>query len=257
MEATMRRTICTMPRREASPRARRKKRRAHRTRALLLWIALLALCACIVRAAQLGDWLLAGLPVDTVYQNPQLPNGCEAASLAAVLNYNGIPADKMDLAYGYIPRVEFDESGPARTGADPETAYPGDPATSRGFYCFAAPLCAGANELLAERGSALRAVDVTGVTEAGLRAYLEQGDPVIVWTTLDFSPPRTSGSFTWVDSATGETIAPFVNLHCLVLTGMGESMCVLADPLEGERRADLDNFLRSFDEVGRRAVVIH
>ena len=35
------------------------------------------------------------LPVRTVLQNPELPNGCEAASLAALLKYKGVPADKL------------------------------------------------------------------------------------------------------------------------------------------------------------------
>ena len=50
------------------------------------------------------------LPVRTVLQNPELPNGCEAASLAALLKYKGVPADKLDLAYGYIPRGDIEET---------------------------------------------------------------------------------------------------------------------------------------------------
>ena len=242
----------------AHTRAHHRKTRkttAHWFKAAL-WLLLVALCAVAVRAAQLGDLFLTGIDVEPVLQNPQLPNGCEAASLAALLNSLGVSVDKMDLAYGYIPRVDFDENGDERFGVNPETAYPGDPATSRGFYCFAQPVCEGANKLLTERGSSLRAVDVTGVTETGLRQYLEQGDAVLVWTTLDFSPP-VRGDFTWIDSATGETIVPYYNLHCIVLTGMGESKCLITDPLSGNRRVDKEDFLSSFYEVGSRAVVIH
>ena len=56
------------------------------------------------------------LPVRTVLQNPELPNGCEAASLAALLKYKGVPADKLDLAYGYIPRGDIEETTDGRTG---------------------------------------------------------------------------------------------------------------------------------------------
>ncbi|MTQ81961.1 C39 family peptidase [Ruthenibacterium lactatiformans] len=72
------------------------------------------------------------LPVRTVLQNPELPNGCEAASLAALLNYKGVPADKLDLAYGYIPRGDIEETTDGRTGPDPELAYAGDPAGGTG-----------------------------------------------------------------------------------------------------------------------------
>ena len=240
----------------AVPEARRKKRRLYKSRALAIWMMLVTACVFGVYTACQNDVFLTGLDVDPVLQNPQLPNGCEAASLAAVLNSLGVQVDKMDLAYAYIPRVDFSGEDDARVGANPETAYPGDPATSCGFYCFAAPVSEGANKLLAERGSELHAVDTTGVTESGLRWYLDQGDAVIVWTTLDFSAPRT-GSFIWTDGATGETIIPFINLHCIVLTGMGERACIVVDPLEGTRRVDKAEFLNSFTEVGSRAVVIH
>ena len=133
------------------------------------------------------------LPVRTVLQNPELPNGCEAASLAALLKYKGVPADKLDLAYGYIPRGDIEETTDGRTGPDPELAYAGDPAAGLGFYCFAQPVAQGANAYLAAQGSALRAADITGVTGQGLLQYLRGGDPVIVWITKDLSAPRTGG----------------------------------------------------------------
>lgn len=87
------------------------------------------------------------LPVRTVLQNPELPNGCEAASLAALLKYKGVPADKLDLAYGYIPRGDIEETTDGRTGPDPELAYAGDPAAGLGFYCFAQPVAQGGERL--------------------------------------------------------------------------------------------------------------
>ena len=76
----------------------------------------------------------------------------------------GVPADKLDLAYGYIPRGDIEETTDGRTGPDPELAYAGDPAAGLGFYCFAQPVAQGANAYLAAQGSALRAADITGVT---------------------------------------------------------------------------------------------
>ena len=64
--------------------------------------------------------------------------------------------------------------------------------------------------------------------------YLAAGTPVIVWVTTDWQPPRTS-SYTWLLEDTGETYTPYANLHCLVLTGMGETKCKTADPA---RRTD-------------------
>ena len=172
------------------------------------------------------------LPVRTVLQNPELPNGCEAASLAALLKYKGVPADKLDLAYGYIPRGDIEETTDGRTGPDPELAYAGDPAAGLGFYCFAQPVAQGAN------------------------AYLRGGDPVIVWITKDLSAPRTGGC-TWLLADTGETYVPYVNLHCVVLAGWDGDTCTIADPLQGRRRVDAAAFLQCFRQMGSRAVVVH
>ena len=167
----------------------------------------------------------------------------------------GVPADKLDLAYGYIPRGDIEETTDGRTGPDPELAYAGDPAAGLGFYCFAQPVAQGANAYLAAQGSALRAADITGVTGQGLLQYLRGGDPVIVWITKDLSAPRTGGC-TWLLADTGETYVPYVNLHCVVLAGWDGDTCTIADPLQGRRRVDAAAFLQCFRQMGSRAVVV-
>ena len=168
----------------------------------------------------------------------------------------GVPADQLDLAYGYIPRGDIEETTDGRTGPDPELAYAGDPAAGLGFYCFAQPVAQGANAYLAAQGSALRAADITGVTGQGLLQYLRGGDPVIVWITKDLSAPRTGGC-TWLLADTGETYAPYANLHCVVLAGWDGDTCTIADPLQGRRRVDAAAFLQCFRQMGSRAVVVH
>ncbi|WP_367925927.1 C39 family peptidase [uncultured Ruthenibacterium sp.] len=225
------------------------------------WILLLALLTVSLtfganRFLTVKGYILDPLRVEPVMQLPELPNGCEASSLATVLQYYGYSVDKLDLAYGYIPRADFWEQDGVRYGINPENAYPGDPATGRGFYCFAEPLVEGANQYLSEQGSSYYAYDITGVTEAGLRQYLSEEIPVIVWITIDGEQPR-EGSFEWVDERSGETIRALANVHCVVLTALGESKCVLSDPLNGERLMDKEDFLTSFLALGSRAVVIH
>lgn len=197
------------------------------------------------------------LPMRAVFQEPELPNGCEATSLAALLGYQGVAAHKLDLAYAYIPREDFAQTPDGRrTGPDPESAYAGDPATGLGFYCFASPLARGANQYLQERGAPLCAVDVTGITADGLVQYLRCGEPVIVWITRDLGAPRT-GRFAWTLADTGAEYVPYVNLHCVVLIGWGRGFCEIMDPLEGVRTVDQQAFLESFIQLGSRALVVH
>lgn len=235
-------------------------RHARPSGALTRLLAVAICCAAMLCAFQLYGRVYhrfdVRLPVRAVLQNPGLPNGCEATSLAALLRYKGVAANKLDLAYAYIPREDFRETAGGRTGPDPERAYAGDPSTGLGFYCFAAPLAQGANRYLQQQGSSFYAVDVTGVTAEGLKQYLCAGDPVVVWVTLDLSAPRT-GSFTWVLADTGETYTPYANLHCVVLTGWGRGVCEIMDPLQGRRTVDQQAFIDSFEQMGSRALVIH
>ena len=196
------------------------------------------------------------LKVEPVLQNPALPNGCEAASLAALLGYAGVEADPVELAMEWIPRQEFSYSGPDRFGPDPEEAYAGDPTSaSGGWYCFAPPVVEGANAYLAFVGSDLRAKDLTGATFAALEDRLAAGQPVAVWFTQDYEDPRLNESFTWT-LPSGEQYTPYANLHCLVLAGVEGSDCLLADPLAGSTRVDKATFERIYTAMGSRALAL-
>ena len=74
--------------------------------------------------------------------------------------------------------------------------------------------------------------------------------------TIDGEMPRYS-NYEWTDLSTGETILGLANVHCVVLTALGETKCVLADPLDGERVLEKEEFEQMFSAMGCRAVVIH
>lgn len=262
-----------------APRRRRRKRRLA---GVLLRLAVLALCgwallrvlgeakgtlAAGVRRAEALFSIAAGwgvdapetagvLEVEPVLQNPALPNGCEAASLATLLRYAGVEADAVELAMEWIPRQEFSYSGPDRFGPDPDEAYAGDPTSaSGGWYCFAGPVVEGANGYLEAIGSSLRAKDLTGAAFAELEKRLAKGQPVAVWFTQDYQDPRMNESFTWT-LPSGERYVPYGNLHCLVLAGVEGGDCLLADPLSGSTRVDKDAFERIYTAMGSRALAV-
>ncbi len=192
------------------------------------------------------------LDVEGVLQLPELPNGCEATSLAILLRYYGYDADKMEIAFTYLPRTEFVTTWFGVFGGDPETSYCGDPAGT-GYYCFAAPLKEAADRYLADQGSALRAADRTGCSVYDLRALLAGGAPVVVWGTIDWQPIEMSER-TWLLYSDGSVYRPMRNLHCLVLTGYDETSYTVYDPLEGAQRIPAALFETRWREMGSRAL---
>lgn len=210
-------------------------------------------------AAETDDLPATGsgiLSVQPVLQNPQLPNGCEAASLATLLQYSGFSVDLGSLAADYLPCQSFTYNGLNRYGPDPEKAYAGDPfSTTNGWYCFEGPVVEAANAYLRAQGSDLRAQAVTGADIAELEHLLRQGRPVAVWFTQDYEQPRQNTSFTWT-LPNGHTYTPYANLHCVVLSGMDGQQCYLADPMQGSTSIPRDQFESIYTAMGSRAVVL-
>lgn len=195
------------------------------------------------------------LPVQGIYQKPELPNGCEATSLAALLRYYGYPADKVALAYDFIPRQDFEESMVDRFGPDPETAYAGDPAGT-GFYCFSRPLAQGADAYLESVGAPERAVDLTGCTPFVLRRTLAGGRPVAVWTTLRMEALEYSATYWWRFFDSETLYIPQTNLHCILLYGYDPDFYYLFDPLCGAVKAPRLLFETRWIQMGSRALAL-
>lgn len=190
-----------------------------------------------------------------VLQNPAYPNGCEIASLAAVLQYNGFDATLDELNETYLPRQDFSFSKRGAFGPDPEKYYVGDPASKQGWYCFEQPLADAADAYLSDQGSGLRACILTGAGMDELKAWLEKGVPIIVWFTVNYGTPVYSSGFRWI-LETGEQYIPYSNLHCLVLTAIEEGACRLADSLAGITEVGVEHFEKIYTQMGRRALVV-
>ncbi|HIT95117.1 MAG TPA: C39 family peptidase [Candidatus Faecivivens stercoripullorum] len=194
------------------------------------------------------------LSVPVIMQNPELPNGCEVTSLAEVLQFFGFDVSHTELAENYLPCGTITYQNGIMTVPDPEKEYVGNPATNSGWYCFEGPVIEAANGYLADVGSDMTAVSVTGADMDELAGWLQKGKPVIVWVTQQLADVRRTG-YTWI-LPDGTTEHPYGGLHCVVLSGIDGDTVTLADPIYGEWEAELDRFAEIFAGMGSRAVVI-
>ena len=189
-------------------------------------------------------------------QDPQLPNGCEVTSLAMVLTWAGCPVDKVELYENWLPREDFSYDQWGRlTGPDPAEAYAGDAASeSQGWYCFEGPLVKAGSAWLASQGSSLTVQSLSGLSQSQLDDLLDQGTPLVVWVTLDYSDPVVCSSGWYLED--GTEYLPYCNLHCVAVVSREGEGYLTADPLEGWKWVEGDTFWATFSAMGCRAVAV-
>lgn len=199
------------------------------------------------------------LDVPIQYQKPQLPNGCEVTSLAMVLNFYGFDIRNTALSDKFLPKRQLTYQNKKRYGASPDTAFCGNPSELKSsFYCFINPLVnATANYFKAIGESKLIPHDITGADESELVNELNSGNPVITITTLSLGEAMQYAPARWIISDTGEVYTPYLNLHCVVVCGYDEENFYLADPIEGSVICKRKTFMKSYTEMGSRAMVIN
>lgn len=184
-----------------------------------------------------------------------LPNGCEAVCAAMLLNYYKINVTPEEFADKYLKCEATFVSCGIRYGPNPRKAYSGDPrSASGGIGCYAPVIVDGINK--AARG-ALCAEEISGAPLWRLREYVERGVPVAVWVTVDMGKTER---FIKLSSPDGGDICLYPsNEHVMVLVGFDGDDYIFSDPYKsrGTVRYSTEEFLESYNALGRQAVVIN
>ncbi|MFT4416554.1 C39 family peptidase [Fredinandcohnia humi] len=195
------------------------------------------------------------IPVKSLMQNPELPNGCEITSLTSVLNYHGYNVSKTVMSDDYLPKKPFTYKSGKRFGPDPYQYYVGNPRLHPGgWYSYPPPIVQAANKYLGEQGSSIRAIDISGSSREQILNHVKNGTPVLIWNTLDLGPPKANSH--WYLQDTGKYYKAITNVHVVVLNGtIGDKVHVM-NPLVGQVTYNADAFFKSYTQVGKHAVVV-
>lgn len=192
---------------------------------------------------------IKGVPL--IGQFPELPRGCEVTSLAMLLNFYGIPADKMRLA-GEIRTLPFRawEQG-TWYYANPYEGFVGDMYSydNPGLGVYHAPIAE-----LAEKYAPGKVIDLTGAEFDEVLYQVSQGRPVwvIITSTYDVVPEREWQ--TW-ETRQGPVKITYKQ-HSVVITGFDDRYVYVNDPYLRDTRLDLDKFRRGWEQIGRQAIII-
>lgn len=185
---------------------------------------------------------------ETVLQNPEFPTGCEITALAQTLNFYGFDIDKVKLFDTFIP-VDLDGYYTMNQ------VHLGDPRTYNGFGCNAPVITKAADDYFDYIGSDWYALDLTGISMKEVFYQIEQGYPVVVWSTIGQCESQATYQFTL---GCGEEFYFNSYQHCLTIYGFDndEKMVHVADPMVGNVKYDMARFKRIYDEMGKQAVIL-
>ena len=185
------------------------------------------------------------LNVPCFLQYPELPTGCEAVALTNALMYKGFRLSKTELADKWI----------SRSTSDFVMHFWGNPHSVKGNSIAAPGLMAAANKYLQAKGSKLHAYDVSGKSLDNLFSYVSNGNPVIVWSTINQQRIGLCYGTQWYN---GKKYSVYTNSHTIVLRGFDlvNNKVYLSDSISGYVTCDASWFAMTYTARGSQAIVI-
>ncbi|MBI0576917.1 C39 family peptidase [Neobacillus cucumis] len=194
------------------------------------------------------------IPVKSLRQKPQLPNGCEITSLTAVLNYYHYNVSKTKMSDQYLPKKPFYFKKGKRYGPDPYKYFAGNPRSRHGFFSYSPPIVKAANSYMKKVKGTYIAKDLRGRKKDVVLDQLDKGVPVVIWVTLDLSKPKIK--YGWYLSGTKKYFRAPVNLHAVVLNGYDDKYVYIMNPLKGHVKYDSKKFFSSYKALGSHAMMV-
>lgn len=190
------------------------------------------------------------IEVEPVYQEPELPAGCEITSLAMLLNYLGFDVDKVDLSDNYLKKnYDYTENF--------YEAFVGNPKDSTGFGCYSPVIAESAQKYLEDMDSDFDVYDLTGSDFSDLFYYIANDKPVVVWASMSLVDVRYYNA--WTMESNGEEVWWYENEHCMLLTGYDtyNNTVTVCDPLKGEYTYDMYRFEEIYNQLEKQAITIY
>ena len=201
------------------------------------------------------NYLIQNVPF--IAQNPQYPNGCEAASTTMLLNYYGMKISLTDFINNYLKMGKVYTENSVRYGPDPEICYAGDPASLHGGWgCFSTAIENAVNKLINEKYTNKYTVQ-KNTSNASLSELAKSKKPFVIWTTITYDVVK--GQYTWKSYDGTVTYTYPKDQHAIVVIGQDDNYYYVNDPLKtkGNTKIAKATLEKSFDSMGRKATFVN
>lgn len=173
--------------------------------------------------------LIKNVPV--IAQMPSYPTGCESVSAVMALRFAGEHVSVDEFIDNHLEKSSnFYFSNGKKYGPNPWEHFIGNPRSKASYGCMAPVI---ERALKSYLGNEERVLNTTGMTLDELcREYIDNGIPVMVWTSINMIDTYPSNTWTLAD---GKTYTWTANEHCMVLIGYDEQNYYFNDPYKGKQ----------------------
>ncbi|MEC1968338.1 C39 family peptidase [Bacillus cereus] len=190
------------------------------------------------------------LDVPLILQKPELMRGCEVTSLAMVLQFSGVPVNKMELA-SKIMHVPFQSNG---LKGNMQKGFIGDMATfdKPGLGVYVKPILELAKLYVPDE----KVMDLSRKEPEQIYEVIDRGLPVWVLTNARFKLLPDDQFYTW-RTDTGEMKVTY-HQHSVVVTDYDEQYVYINDPLKTNKHRAINrkDFEQSWIQMGRQAMTV-
>ncbi|WP_239256889.1 C39 family peptidase [Listeria ilorinensis] len=178
---------------------------------------------------------------------PALYNGCEATSMAMILQYEGYDVSKSAVASA-LPAIPLLSSN--GYNGNPNDGFVGDiTGNNPGLGVYHGPMA----ETTATFTGSSSVHDITGVTLDEIESILSEGHPVWIITTTCFGEPA---SWTTFHTTSGDIDITY-SMHSVVITGYDEAYYYINNPYGSKNQAiDKSLFEVGFESMGQQAIYL-
>lgn len=192
--------------------------------------------------------IIEGVPI--INQHPELPTGCEVTALTMIMQYHDVNVTKEQLAKE-VTKVPVPYSSNGKLyGGDPNKGFIGDPFSKRGFGVYKDALIPMIEKYLPGRAEDLSGGDFSQVYKA-----LDEGKPVMIWSTIAMLNVDSKKSY-WT-TLEGETIEWKTPEHAVVVVGYDDEYIYINDPYVGkQRKYKKQVVINRWSDMGKQALTI-
>lgn len=185
------------------------------------------------------------------------PTGCELVSTSMVLSYYGYDLEPIKIIEdGYLKTVNVEYKDGKPYGGNPNEVFIGDPRNSGGYGCYSGAIVKALKKYFENESALAYTLDDKDLSEI-CENFIANGEPVIIWASIDMEPLEKSENYDWIIEKTGKEFTWLANEHCMVLVGYDDYYYYIHDPQKGEftpyKRCDVE---KRYDEMGRQAVAV-